>query len=90
MGMRDESWCAGCGCSITYTEDETAQCGTCERDDAIGFIEGIINYIENEKNELEERLQLADGADPVYNYLEGAVEYVDLILLEVKDRYQNA
>jgi len=90
MGMRDESWCAGCGCSITYTDNEDAQCGTCERDDAIYFIEGIIRYIENTKNELEERLTLADGADSIYPYLEGAVEYVDLILSEVKDRYQNA
>ena len=29
MGMYDESWCSGCGCSITYTEDESAQCGDC-------------------------------------------------------------
>lgn len=88
--MYDNSWCAGCGCSINYTEDDTAQCGTCERDDAIDFIEGVIRYIENEKNELEERLTNCDGADTIYHYLEGAVEYVDLILMEVKDRYQNA
>ena len=90
MGMRDESWCAGCGCSITYTEDEYAQCGTCEKDDAINFIESIIRYVENQKNELEHRLTLADGADSIYPYLEGAVETADLILLEIKDRYQNA
>ena len=90
MGMRDESWCAGCGGHIQFTEDEDAMCGACEKDIAIDFIEGVIRYVENTKNELEERLQFADGADPVYNYLEGAVEYTDLILLEIKDRYQNA
>jgi hypothetical protein len=88
--MRDESWCAGCGCSITYTEDEYAQCGTCEKDDAMFFIEGVIRYVENLKNELEERLTIADGADSITPYLEGAVEYTDLILLEIKDRYANA
>jgi hypothetical protein len=90
MGMRDESWCAGCGCSIPYTEDETTQCGPCEREDAIRLVEGMLYYIENLKNELEERLTNADGADSIYPYLEGAVEYTDLILLEMKDRYQNA
>lgn len=90
MGMRDESWCAGCGCSISYTDDETAQCGTCERDDAMYFIEGMIRYIENQKNELEERLTIADGADSIVPYLEGAIEYTDVILLEIKDRYVNA
>ena len=29
MGMYDESWCSGCGRSITYTEEEGAQCGDC-------------------------------------------------------------
>lgn len=90
MGMRDESWCSGCGCSIPFVEDENSQCGTCERDDAIWFIEGVLRYIENQKNELEERLTLADGADSIVPYLEGAIEYTDLILLEIKDRYQNA
>jgi hypothetical protein len=89
MGMRDESWCDSCGTSLPYSEEDVT-CGPCEKEVAIDLFESIIRYVENTKNELEERLQLADGADPVYNYLEGAVEYTDLILLEIKDKYQNA
>jgi hypothetical protein len=29
MGMRDESWCNGCGTGIVYTPDEEAYCGNC-------------------------------------------------------------
>lgn len=90
MGMRDQSWCNDCGESITYTEDEEACCGDCEKERAMDFIEGMIRYIENQKNELEHRLTLQDGADSIVPYLEGAIEYTDLILLEIKDRYQNA
>jgi hypothetical protein len=90
MGMYDESWCNSCGCSVPYSEDEYVCCGPCERETAVDLIEGIIRYTENLKNELEERLTTVDGADTIYHYLEGAVEYTDLILLEMKDRYQNA
>ena len=40
MGMYDESWCAGCGRSITYTEDESAQCGDCVDVDFHEFKQG--------------------------------------------------
>jgi hypothetical protein len=89
MGMRDESWCDMCGTSLPYSEDDVT-CGPCEKETAIDFIERMIRYIENQKNELEHRLTLADGADSIYPYLEGAIEYTDIILLEIQDRYQNA
>lgn len=89
MGMRDESWCNDCGEGITFTEDEEALCGECATDRGIEMIESIIRYIENQKNEFEHRLELADGADSVYHYLEGCVETSDLFLHKVKDLYQN-
>ena len=36
MGMYDESWCAGCGVGIHYTEDENAMCHNCNEE---GYIE---------------------------------------------------
>lgn len=89
MGMRDESWCNFCGAGMHYTEDEDAICGECAIEQGTDVIEAIIRYIENHKNELEHRLELADGADSLYHYLEGAVETSDLILDKVKDLYQN-
>jgi hypothetical protein len=32
MGMRDESWCAGCGVGIHFTEDENAMCHNCNEE----------------------------------------------------------
>lgn len=50
MGMYDESWCSGCGRSITYTETEGAQCGDCVDIDFHEFREGnskkISSFIE--------------------------------------------
>ena len=52
MGLYDESWCSGCGRSITYTETEGAQCGDCVDIDFHEFREGnsrkinsLIQYI---------------------------------------------
>jgi hypothetical protein len=36
MGMRDESWCAGCGVGIHFTEDENAMCHNCNEE---GYVE---------------------------------------------------
>lgn len=89
MGMRDESWCADCGAGMHYTDNEDAICGECAIDRGTEAIESIIRYLENQKNEFEHRLELADGADSVYHYLEGCVETSDLILHKVKEVYQN-
>ena len=36
MGMYDESWCAGCGVGIHYTDDENAMCHNCNEE---GYVE---------------------------------------------------
>lgn len=89
MGMRDQSWCASCGCGIMYTENEDAMCGDCATEIGTEFAETIIRYITNLKNELEHRLELADGADSLYPYLEGAVETADTILEKAQDLYRG-
>ena len=42
--------------------------------------EEFLIYIENHKNELEERLSLQDGADSICYYLEGAIECSEHLL----------
>lgn len=53
------------------------------------LVEDIIDHLTNQIGELEERLMLADGADPVYTYLEGAVEVTEEYLQYVKDLYNE-
>ena len=42
MGMRDESWCQSCGCSITYGQEE---CGDCANDGHYQDKIKLINYM---------------------------------------------
>jgi len=44
------------------------------------IMEEFLIYIENHRNELEERLSLQDGADSICYYLEGAIECCDHLL----------
>ena len=43
-------------------------------------LEELLIWVENHKNELEERLSEEDGADSICDYLEGAIECMDVIL----------
>ena len=90
--MRDESWCATCGGHIEFTEDESTNCGPCEREFAINCIESMLVWVENRKNELEQELSNTSELQelPRYTYLEGAVETATEILLELQDKYVNA
>ena len=90
MGMLDESWCASCGGHIEYTEDESTQCGPCEREYAVNVIESMIAWVENRKNQLEEELSMNLQGGPATEYLEGAVETATEILAELQDKYVNA
>ena len=91
MGMSDETWCMSCGKSQPY-EDSDVTCGECERSLTIDFIESFLRHLIDKKNELEEELSanspLFDA--PAYHYLEGKVETISDILLELEDRYRNA
>lgn len=78
MGMRDESWCAGCGTSIPYTEDKSAECGEC----ALSYYNALITYIKQHKEEFEEELSVNSPTfdNPTYHYLEGKIETLDHLL----------
>lgn len=45
-------------------------------------LEELLIWIENHKNDLEEQLSLEDGADSICNYLEGAIECMEVILMK--------
>jgi hypothetical protein len=91
MGMYDESWCASCGKGMHYTEDETAECGECQKDFAVDFIESYIAYMTNHLAELEETLtNQTENEGSNVDYIEGAIEATEHLLAKLVDRYQNA
>ena len=83
MGMYDESWCAGCGTSIPYTADESAQCGECA-------LEGVLLYIKSYRDRLQVIYDEArDGVeipeDEYFEsdaYYEGSINALEHVLLE--------
>lgn len=58
--------------SLTHTHTK--------RNYVMNNLEEFLFYIENHKNELEHRLELQDGADPICDYLEGAIELSEHLL----------
>jgi hypothetical protein len=65
--MYDESWCAGCGVGIHYTEDESAMCHNCNEE---GYVEletrssKFMEYLKAYLNSLEQDLE------SIYNQME--------------------
>lgn len=64
MGMRDESWCQSCGCSITYGQEE---CGDCANDGHYQDKIKLINYMKlhlislmQDTDKLENEMELID------------------------------
>jgi arabinogalactan endo-1,4-beta-galactosidase len=99
MGMRDESWCCQCGCSIPYTENESAMCGECATEIGQDYIENLIMFIQNKLNEHEQDLsdifakvdrqngQFDNDDSSMQDYHEGAVEALSIVLDKAKDMY---
>ena len=96
MGMRDESWCAGCGVGIHYTEDENAMCHNCNEE---GFVEletrssKFMEYMKIhlislnqdwEKAKNKEPLR-SNEYDPSDDYFEGAIEATEHLLSVATD-----
>ena len=67
MGMRDESWCQSCGCSITYGQEE---CGDCANEghyqDKVKLIEYIklhLISLEQDSEKIQEQMNLIDDLE---------------------------
>jgi hypothetical protein len=93
MGLYDESWCSGCGCSITYTADESAQCGDCVDIDFHEFREGnsrkinsLIQYIYIHLASLQQDYdKFPDGDRDSIIHLNGQVLATSHLLSVAKD-----
>ena len=80
MGMRDESWCNGCGTGIVYTPDDEAYCGNCAYE--YGRVEDnrlnkVIEYmklhlisLEQDQESLVEKMDAIDPNSKEFNYLD--------------------
>jgi len=80
MGMYDESWCASCGASLPYSEEDV-ECGKCAQDAPDKLIE-LIEYIQIHRISLIQDnanlIQDTDAAD--WNFLQGQIIGVEHIL----------
>lgn len=86
MGMRDESWCAGCGKGIHYTPDQNAECGECA---TITAQSEILWFIEVRVKELKESLEGLDINDSMNDYIEGAIDAYEIIKAKFERGYAD-
>lgn len=100
MGMYDESWCASCGTSITYTDNEDAMCGDCATEIGTEFAESLITFIQIKHDEHEYALSelvhkhesgelYSDEDAGMMDYHEGAVEALSVVLNKAKEMFQS-
>lgn len=75
MGMRDESWCAGCGGHIEYTEDESAMCGDCGKNEVLEYIKSHLSDLLEERENVSEFNESSE-----WDYISGAIESCEHIL----------
>jgi len=79
MGIRDESWCNGCGASVPYSDAEENYCGDCGKTNGLSDILSYIKSLVDELNhEVYEKNMEFDSDD--IDYIEGQVEILKHIL----------
>lgn len=84
MGMRDESWCNSCGCSIPYTEKEDyeAYCGECASIDTMDTLRYFVEERIKDLTEKREQYQL-EGDNELDDYCAGAIDAYDIIRMKL-------
>jgi hypothetical protein len=84
MGMRDESWCNGCGTSVPYDDADETYCGECSADnvaqDLLAFVEGRIGELTQKREEYQ-----ADNDYELDDYLAGAIDAYDIVRMKLTD-----
>ena len=84
MGMRDESWCNGCGTSLPYSDEDETYCGDCATDNAkqdlLLFVEYRIADLTEKRKEYE-----AEGDNSSDDYCAGAIDAYDIIRMKLTD-----
>ena len=82
MGMRDESWCNGCGTSVAYSDKDETYCGDCGEDnvkqDLISFVKGRIEDLAQKREEYQN-----DNDYEMDDYLAGAIDAYDIIRMKL-------
>lgn len=82
MGMRDESWCNGCGTSVPYSDEDESYCGDCSADnvtqDLKSFIKGRIDDLTQKREEYQN-----DNDYEMDDYLAGAIDAYDIIWMKL-------
>lgn len=82
MGMRDESWCNGCGTSVAYSDEDETYCGDCGEDnvkqDLISFVKGRIEDLTQKREEYQN-----DNDYEMDDYLAGAIDAYDIIRMKL-------
>ena len=84
MGMRDESWCNDCGCSIPYTEEEdyNSYCGECASLDVIDTLRRFVEERIADLTEKREQYQL-ENDNELDDYCAGAIDAYDLVRMKL-------
>ena len=83
MGMRDESWCNGCGTSVPYSDKDEAYCGECAEDYANGDILTFVKSRITELMELRNGYE-AEGDFELEDYTAGAIDAYDIIRMKLE------
>lgn len=98
MGMRDESWCADCGKSQPYSEDDVI-CGDCTSEAYEARSNQLINYmklhvisLEQDLEKLQEQMDSIDigskafgQLDIEYNWVSGQISAATHLLSVASD-----
>ena len=80
MGMRDESWCNGCGTSVPYSDADETYCGDCAEEYGNERYENLIDMMKQHKEQMEEQLFEVEEFTETHDVLLGGIEALDYIL----------
>lgn len=83
MGMYDESWCNGCGCSVPYKDAEEVYCGDCAEEYALERYENLVDLIKQFKATKEEEIEDEEEFTEIYDILTGAIETCQYFLDQI-------
>jgi len=83
MGMRDESWCNGCGTSVPYSDADEHYCAECSADN---ITESILAFVKGRIAELTEYRdnEIAIGEYELQDYTAGCIDAYDIIRIKLE------
>jgi hypothetical protein len=84
MGMRDESWCDSCGCSLPYSEEDVT-CGACVQEVLDKTVKDLLDFVEGrivELTELRAQYEL-EGDLEMDDYSAGAIDAYDIVRMKL-------